>query len=101
MGTRRCRRHRRSVRSAAARGSGQAPTARQRRNRRTGWGKTGSFGRLLGGRCSTAQLCLPPPPMTPDLILPLVVGYVLGSIPFGLLLTRVSGKGDIRAIGSG
>jgi glycerol-3-phosphate acyltransferase PlsY len=27
--------------------------------------------------------------------------YLLGSIPFGLLLTRASGKGDIRSIGSG
>ncbi|MDE2405015.1 MAG: glycerol-3-phosphate 1-O-acyltransferase PlsY [Sphingomonadales bacterium] len=31
----------------------------------------------------------------------LVVGYLLGSIPFGLLLTRIGGAGDIRAIGSG
>ena len=28
-------------------------------------------------------------------------GYLLGSIPFGLLLTRFAGKGDIRDIGSG
>lgn len=28
-------------------------------------------------------------------------GYLLGSIPFGLLLTRVAGLGDIRSIGSG
>lgn len=28
-------------------------------------------------------------------------GYLLGSIPFGLLLTRFAGMGDIRAIGSG
>jgi glycerol-3-phosphate acyltransferase PlsY len=34
-------------------------------------------------------------------LLPLVVGYLLGSIPFGLLLTWAGGKGDIRAIGSG
>jgi glycerol-3-phosphate acyltransferase PlsY len=34
-------------------------------------------------------------------ILALVVGYLLGSIPFGLLLTRLAGKGDIREIGSG
>jgi glycerol-3-phosphate acyltransferase PlsY len=30
-----------------------------------------------------------------------IVGYLLGSIPFGLLLTRAAGLGDIRAIGSG
>jgi glycerol-3-phosphate acyltransferase PlsY len=29
------------------------------------------------------------------------VGYLLGSIPFGLILTRVAGAPDIRAIGSG
>lgn len=31
----------------------------------------------------------------------LVFGYLLGSIPFGLLLTRMAGLGDVRAIGSG
>jgi len=30
-----------------------------------------------------------------------VLGYFLGSIPFGLLLTRLAGHGDIRQIGSG
>lgn len=39
--------------------------------------------------------------MTTELILALAVGYGLGSIPFGLLLARLGGKGDIRAIGSG
>ncbi|MEO0729225.1 MAG: glycerol-3-phosphate 1-O-acyltransferase PlsY, partial [Pseudomonadota bacterium] len=39
--------------------------------------------------------------MTLALLAPLIVGYLLGSIPFGLLLTRLAGKGDIRAIGSG
>ncbi|MBS0480656.1 MAG: glycerol-3-phosphate 1-O-acyltransferase PlsY [Proteobacteria bacterium] len=29
------------------------------------------------------------------------LGYVLGSIPFGLILTRLFGAGDLRAIGSG
>ncbi len=29
------------------------------------------------------------------------LGYLLGSIPFGLLLTRAAGLGDIRRIGSG
>lgn len=32
---------------------------------------------------------------------PAALGYLLGSIPFGLLLTRLAGLGDIRAIGSG
>lgn len=32
---------------------------------------------------------------------PAIVGYLLGSIPFGLLLTRVAGLGDVRNIGSG
>src|ERR1700761_1125371 len=30
-----------------------------------------------------------------------VLGYLLGSIPFGLLLTRAAGLGDIRHVGSG
>jgi glycerol-3-phosphate acyltransferase PlsY len=33
--------------------------------------------------------------------LALALGYLLGSIPFGLLLTRFAGAGDLRAIGSG
>jgi glycerol-3-phosphate acyltransferase PlsY len=31
----------------------------------------------------------------------LVMGYLLGSIPFGVLLTRLAGLGDVRKIGSG
>jgi acyl phosphate:glycerol-3-phosphate acyltransferase len=31
----------------------------------------------------------------------LIIGYGLGSIPFGLILTRFGGAGDLRAIGSG
>ena len=34
-------------------------------------------------------------------VLFLGLGYVLGSIPFGYLLTRAAGLGDVRAIGSG
>ncbi|MEP0707081.1 glycerol-3-phosphate 1-O-acyltransferase PlsY [Parvibaculum sp.] len=37
----------------------------------------------------------------PLLLVALALGYLLGSIPFGLLLTRAAGLGDIRAIGSG
>jgi glycerol-3-phosphate acyltransferase PlsY len=41
--------------------------------------------------------------MSDDLVAILVcpLGYLLGSIPFGLLLTKLSGLGDIRSIGSG
>jgi acyl phosphate:glycerol-3-phosphate acyltransferase len=39
--------------------------------------------------------------MDADLLLALALGYVLGAIPFGLILTRLAGKGDVRAIGSG
>ncbi|OJG00252.1 glycerol-3-phosphate 1-O-acyltransferase PlsY [Pararhizobium antarcticum] len=31
----------------------------------------------------------------------LVFGYLLGSVPFGLILTRMAGLGDVRKIGSG
>src|SRR4051812_1659997 len=34
-------------------------------------------------------------------ILAIVLGYLLGSIPFGLLLTRMAGTQDLRSIGSG
>lgn len=33
--------------------------------------------------------------------LAVLLGYLLGSIPFGLLLTRLAGGGDLRAVGSG
>ncbi len=36
-----------------------------------------------------------------NMIAGLLLGYLLGSIPFGLLLTKISGGGDIRNIGSG
>ncbi|MET3908273.1 glycerol-3-phosphate acyltransferase PlsY [Bradyrhizobium sp. S3.3.6] len=38
-----------------------------------------------------------------DAFLPVafVIGYLLGSIPFGLVLTRLAGTQDIRSIGSG
>ena len=39
--------------------------------------------------------------MTYSLIPALVFGYLLGSIPFGLLLTHAAGLGDVRKIGSG
>ena len=36
-----------------------------------------------------------------DLLYAFLGGYLLGSIPFGLVLTRLAGAGDLRAIGSG
>jgi glycerol-3-phosphate acyltransferase PlsY len=42
----------------------------------------------------TIEILLPP-------ILCFLFGYGLGSVPFGLMLTRFAGLGDVRAIGSG
>lgn len=39
--------------------------------------------------------------MTREMLFALAIGYLFGSIPFGLVLTRLAGKGDVRAIGSG
>jgi glycerol-3-phosphate acyltransferase PlsY len=60
----------------------------------------------LPGKCRGG--CVAPPfrfattgPMTRETLFALALGYLLGSIPFGLLLTRLAGKGDLREIGSG
>jgi acyl phosphate:glycerol-3-phosphate acyltransferase len=43
--------------------------------------------------------------LTPEIVaeplLSLLLGYLLGSIPFGVVLTRLTGVGDLRKIGSG
>jgi glycerol-3-phosphate acyltransferase PlsY len=39
--------------------------------------------------------------MTVTLIYAVIIGYLCGSVPFGLFLTRAAGLGDIRNIGSG
>src|SRR5467141_2815350 len=41
--------------------------------------------------------------MSPEAFLPVafVLGYLLGSIPFGLILTKFAGTQDLRSIGSG
>jgi acyl phosphate:glycerol-3-phosphate acyltransferase len=39
--------------------------------------------------------------MTQEMLFALALGYLFGSVPFGLLLTRLAGKGDLREIGSG
>ncbi len=50
--------------------------------------------------CEPKPLCYQST-MTREMLFASALGYLLGAIPFGLLLTRLSGKGDIRAIGSG
>jgi len=37
----------------------------------------------------------------PEMLVSLLLGYLCGSIPFGLILTRMAGLGDVRTIGSG
>jgi glycerol-3-phosphate acyltransferase PlsY len=39
--------------------------------------------------------------MRPETFIALAIGYLLGSIPFGLILTRLAGTQDLRSIGSG
>lgn len=36
-----------------------------------------------------------------NILAALALGYLLGSIPFGMILTRMTGAGDLRSIGSG
>ena len=53
------------------------------------------------GKLRVPSHLLPVGAMTAPMIFALLLGYLLGSIPFGLLLARAGGKGDIREIGSG
>ena len=60
----------------------------------------GSRTNRLRGRCrcsSTARMAL----SFAGVRLLRRLGYLFGSIPFGLLLTRLAGHGDLRTIGSG
>src|SRR4051794_27003894 len=47
---------------------------------------------------------MPPPSDWPSAVIYVVVfafGYLLGSIPFGVILTRLAGTQDVRSVGSG
>src|SRR5215212_11033929 len=50
--------------------------------------------------CTAVRVCYLPR-VTREMLFALALGYLLGSIPFGFLLTRLAGKGDVREIGSG
>jgi glycerol-3-phosphate acyltransferase PlsY len=47
------------------------------------------------------EVCDTNPAMTREMLFALALGYLFGSVPFGLILTRIAGKGDVRDIGSG
>lgn len=63
--------------------------------------------RRTPGFAATADIVLFDKPRTAgygtgmEWVFALLLGYALGSIPFGLILTRLTGAGDLRAIGSG
>src|SRR5207249_9827263 len=55
-----------------------------------------------GRRRSRSRAGGPPPKVEAVLLLAaLAFGYLLGSIPFGVILTRLAGTEDLRSIGSG
>ncbi len=39
--------------------------------------------------------------LLPKILIASLLGYLIGSIPFGLILTKIAGLGDVRKIGSG
>ena len=55
----------------------------------------------MTAHCLSETFCYLPRPMTREMLYGLALGYLFGSIPFGLVLTRLAGKGDLRKIGSG
>ena len=57
-------------------------------------------GEATAASCAAVGVCYDSR-VTRDMLLALVLGYLFGSIPFGLILTRLAGKGDVREIGSG
>lgn len=70
---------------------------------------TTSYALLLvtaGASVANVVPAISPAPLSPletftAYLAPAIVGYLLGSIPFGLILTRLVGLGDVRNIGSG
>jgi len=57
-------------------------------------------GPALAASCTAVPVCYQSR-VTREILFALLLGYLFGSIPFGLLLTRLAGKGDVREIGSG
>src|SRR5579884_687738 len=83
--------------------STESPPTPESKKRIGALGSTLALWRRLSAAasCACIRICYSRAPMTREMLLALALGYLLGSIPFGLLVTRLAGKGDIRNIGSG
>src|SRR5881394_3849996 len=82
--------------------STDSPPTPESKNRIGELGSTDAVwrGRSAAASCAGVAVCYDPA-MTREMLFALALGYLLGSIPFGLVLTRLAGKGDVRQIGSG
>src|ERR1041385_8483555 len=83
--------------------STDSPPTPESKKRMGALGSTAALWRAdaTAASCARPRVCYSTAPMTREMLIALALGYLLGSIPFGLVLTRLAGKGDIRKIGSG
>src|SRR5690348_4248396 len=65
------------------------------------WASPGVDATRIVARPNACATSTAMPAYLQDGLLAFLLGYLLGAIPFGLVLTRAAGKGDIRQVGSG